>query len=141
MLVSLIVKSTTKSKSSLTVMTQTPFLLKKSVILVQSLRRNSSAWGWSCSTDCDTSIMYAFPLWYLGLIFQKIKYQDEQTNYKFKIYSILNSDRSAWTSLQSWNIRRIKIIVSLYNSRAFDSLSSTSLKLKHKNWRMVHVIN
>ena len=65
-LFSLMVKSTTKSNSSLTVITHTPFLLKKSVMLVQSLRRNSSACGWSCSTDCDTSMMNTFPSWYLN---------------------------------------------------------------------------
>ena len=41
-------------------------------------------------------------------------------------YSMLNSLKSAWTSLQSWNMRRIKMMVSRYSSRALDSLNSTS---------------
>jgi hypothetical protein len=34
-------------------------------ILTQSFLRNSSACGWSCSTDCATSITNSCPLWYL----------------------------------------------------------------------------
>lgn len=39
----------------------------KPVILVQSFRKKSKDWGWSCSTDWDTSIIYASPSWYLKL--------------------------------------------------------------------------
>jgi len=34
-------------------------------MLTQSFLRNSSACGWSCSTDCATSITKSCPLWYL----------------------------------------------------------------------------
>jgi len=34
-------------------------------MLTQSFLRNSSACGWSCSTDCATSITNSCPLWYL----------------------------------------------------------------------------
>lgn len=60
---------------------------------------------------------------------------------RYSTYSMLNSLKSAWTSLQSWYICRIMMIVSLYSSRAFDSLSSTSyliiinISINHSRYR------
>ncbi len=60
--------STTKSKSALTPSTLgTPLRRKKSVMLDRSFLRNSSALGWSCSTDWETSMTKALPSWYRRL--------------------------------------------------------------------------
>eukprot|EP01085_Mycamoeba_gemmipara_P003139 Mycagemm_TRINITY_DN9343_c0_g1::TRINITY_DN9343_c0_g1_i1::g.3139::m.3139 type:complete len:115 gc:universal TRINITY_DN9343_c0_g1_i1:450-794(+) len=77
---SVMVVSVTKSNNSFEVMVGTPRLPKKSVMLRQSLRRKSSACGWSCSTLWLTSMMYRMPLW----------------------YRMLYSDKSACTNRHTW---------------------------------------
>ena len=97
----------------------THFLLKKSLILPISLLRKSRAWGWSCSTDWDTSMTYILS----------------------SQYSILYSLRSAWINLHSWyrilmiltTYRYSSLHLSIYFMFASFSLGAFSMSLPMKS--------